>query len=64
MVKVGQGRVRNFFESLVVFAIVLVLVQTFLEDLALLVGWSWNVRKILIITGFGFDLFFTIEFLI
>ncbi len=59
-----QGRVRNFFESLVVFAIVLVLVQTFLEDLALVAGWNWNVRRILVITGFGFDLFFTIEFLI
>ncbi len=59
-----QGRVRNFFEALVVIAIILVLVQTFLEDLALIAGWSWNIRRVLVITGFCFDLFFTIEFLI
>src|SRR6056297_2560687 len=64
MVKVGQGKIRRFFESLVVLAIVLVLIQTFLEDLALVAGWNWTVRRVLVITGFGFDLFFTIEFFI
>lgn len=64
MVKVEQRSIRNFFEGLVVFAIILVLVQTFLEDVALVAGWSWTIRRVLVITGFGFDLFFTIEFLI
>ena len=54
----------RFFESLVIVAIILVLVQTFLEDFAVLAGWDWPTRKVLIFTGFGFDLFFTLEFLI
>jgi hypothetical protein len=64
VVKVGRGRIRNFFERLVVIAILLVLVQTFLEDVARVSGWNWTIRRVLVITGFGFDLFFTIEFLI
>ena len=43
--------------------ILLVLIQTFVEDLAVLLGWSWTVRKILIFSGFGFDLFFSLEFI-
>ncbi|MCF7915540.1 MAG: ion transporter [Spirochaetaceae bacterium] len=64
MVTVEQGRIRSFFEGLVVLAIILVLIQTFLEDVALIGGWSWEVRKVLLISGFIFDLFFTFEFLI
>jgi hypothetical protein len=59
-----HGKTRSFFESLVIIAIVLVLVQTFLEDLAVVLGWTWDVRRALITAGFGFDLFFTLEFLI
>ncbi len=58
-----SGKLKNFLEGLVVLAIILVLFQTFLEDLAVLMGWTWSVRRTLIITGFGFDLFFTLEFL-
>ncbi|MDC7225517.1 MAG: ion transporter [Spirochaetales bacterium] len=50
-------------ENIVLAAIFFVLVQTFVEDLAIVAGWSWDVRRILILTGLGFDLFFTIEFL-
>src|SRR6056297_2609665 len=64
MVTVEQGKIRSFFEGLVVLAIILVLIQTFLEDAALIGGWSWDVRKVLLISGFGFDLFFTFEFLV
>lgn len=56
-------KVKDFFEALVIIAIILVLVQTFLEDLVVLLGWPWSMRKILVFTGFGFDLFFTLEFL-
>ncbi|MDA3941116.1 MAG: ion transporter [Spirochaetia bacterium] len=59
-----QSKIKNFVESIVVVAIFLVLIQTFLEDYAVLAGWSWDFRKILIFTGLGFDLFFSIEFLI
>ena len=59
-----HSRIKNFVESVVILAIFLVLIQTFLEDYAVLTGWSWKLRKILIFTGFTFDLFFSIEFLI
>lgn len=54
---------RDLIENFILFVILLVLVQTFVEDLAVLLGWSWSVRKTLVISGFGFDLFFSIEFL-
>ena len=60
---VGMNRTRATLENLVIIAIVLVLVQTFLEDLAVLAGWSWELRRVLLFTGFGFDIFFTVEFL-
>lgn len=56
-------KIVGALESLVIVAIVLVLVQTFLEDLAVVAGWSWTLRRGLIISGFFFDLFFTVEFL-
>lgn len=55
---------KKFLENLVMIAITLVIVFTFIEDLANYLMWGWNVRKILLFTGFGFDLFFTLEFLI
>ena len=51
-------RMRSILESVVVVAILLVLVQTFLEDFAVLSDWIWSSRRILVITGFAFDLFF------
>ncbi len=57
-----RDTVGRLFENIVVIAIVLVLIQTFLEDFAVVIGWSWDVRKILVFSGFCFDLFFTIEF--
>lgn len=59
-----QSKIKNLVESIVVMAIFAVLIQTFLEDYAVLAGWSWRMRKLLIFTGVGFDLFFSIEFLI
>ncbi|MBN1686609.1 MAG: ion transporter [Spirochaetales bacterium] len=58
-----RNRTKSVLESIVIAAILLVLAQTFLEDFAVLIGWSWNIRKILLFTGFFFDLFFTGEFL-
>jgi hypothetical protein len=65
---VGEAQVEKksteIIESIVVTVIILVLFQTFIEDLAILAGWSWPVRKILVFTGVFFDVFFTIEFLV
>jgi hypothetical protein len=58
-----KNRWVDFFEGLVVIAILLVLVQTFFEDYSVVAGWKWSVRRTLVFTSFGFDLFFTIEFL-
>ncbi len=56
--------VKQFLETLVMVAITLVIVFTFVEDLAAYLVWDWNIRKILLYVGFGFDIFFTVEFLI
>ena len=60
---VHMNRLRAFFEGIVVLAILLVVAQTFLEDLAVLAGWSWDLRLALLFAGFGLDVFFSIEFL-
>ena len=57
-------KITDFLEGLVILIIILVLIQTFLEDLSVLLAWTWSSRRVLLITGFFFDLFFTVEFLI
>jgi hypothetical protein len=59
-----RKRLISFMEAVVTLAIVLVLLQTMAEDVLVLSGAAWTVRKIFLYTGFGFDLFFTLEFLI
>lgn len=56
-------RTRSTLENIVVVAIILVLAQTLLEDLAILLGWSVSTREIVLLAGLFFDLFFTIEFI-
>lgn len=56
-------RTRSMLENIVVVAIILVLAQTLLEDLAILLGWSVSIREIVLLAGLFFDLFFTIEFI-
>jgi len=57
-------KLKDTVENFILFVILLVLVQTFMEDLAVLLGWSWTVRRTLVFTGFAFDLFFSIEFMV
>ena len=59
-----RSKIVALLENIVIIAIVLVLVQTFLQDLASLYNWTWSTRRLLIFIGFGFDVFFTIEFLV
>jgi hypothetical protein len=55
--------VVTLLENFTLVMIVLVLIQTFLEDLSVYLGWSIAIRDQLRIGGFFFDLFFTFEFL-
>ncbi|MFW6215857.1 MAG: hypothetical protein ACOC45_07910, partial [Alkalispirochaetaceae bacterium] len=64
MVGKRPSRLRESLENLVIIAIILVLFQTFFEDLAVVLRWSAGARRLLTISGFAFDLFFTLEFLI
>ena len=59
-----REKIASAVEGIVIVAIILVLVQTFLEDFGVLAGWEWSVRRVFIFSGFIFDLFFTIEFLV
>lgn len=58
-----RSRLVAILERIVVIAILLVLVQSFLEDLSVLLDWSWPIRRWLLFAAFAFDLFFTVEFL-
>mgnify|MGYP006273005725 CR=1 FL=1 len=60
----SRSRVAHVLEGVVIVAIILVLIHTFLQDLATMLGWTWDTRRVLLIIGFGFDLFFTVEFLV
>jgi hypothetical protein len=55
-------KIGDFLESLVVVVILLALVHTFLEDFAVLVGWTIAARRWIIWAGLGIDLLFTLEF--
>jgi len=59
MKKLGEA-----LETVVLVAIILVLVHTFLEDFAILSGWNVGARSLLIWAGLAFDVFFTVEFLV
>ncbi len=54
----------NVFESFIVFFILLVILQTLFEEYALFMNYSTRIRTYLLIAGFGFDLLFSIEFLV
>lgn len=54
----------SFLEILTTIAIVLVVAQTLMEDLSLFMGWSPTVIFIIKLTAVGFDIFFTIEFIV
>ncbi len=53
---------RSLIEGVVTAAIILVLLQTLAEDILVISGAAWSIRKLFIYTGFAFDLFFTFEF--
>ena len=59
-----NGRFKSMIEGVVTAAIILVLLQTLAEDILVISGAVWTVRRVFLYTGFAFDLFFTLEFLI
>ncbi|TVR67785.1 MAG: ion transporter [Spirochaetaceae bacterium] len=59
-----MSKTRSFLENLVLVVIVAVLVQTFLEDFAILQDWSVSARIRLLFLGLALDIFFTVEFVV
>lgn len=55
---------RKFWEGFILAAIILVLIQTFLDEYARYAGWSVQSRNMLLYAGFAFDLIFSIEFIV
>ncbi len=58
-----QDHFPAWLENLIIVAIIFVIVQTILDDVAIAFHWSHSSRQMLTIAGFAFDLFFTAEFL-
>ncbi len=55
---------RKFWEGFIIAAIMLVLVQTFLDEYARFAKWSVASRNGLLYAGFIFDIIFSIEFIV
>jgi ion transport protein len=55
-------KIKNFLENFILVAIILVIIHTFIFELAAYLHWSVNTRNILIFLGLAFDLIFSIEF--
>ena len=52
----------HWLENAIIFVIVLVVIHTLIDDLSVVLGWSHDTLILIMILGFIFDLFFTIEF--
>lgn len=59
-----KNPVVQFLEGLTILMIVLVIVQTFLEDFLVLIDIDYSFRQIVILNAVFFDIFFTFEFFI
>ncbi len=53
---------KKFFETFILTAIILVIIQTFLDEYSRYAHWSVLSRNVLLVSGFCFDLIFSIEF--
>lgn len=56
-------KLRDFLENFILVAIVLVIIQTFVHELAIYLHWSITARNVILVLGFLFDLIFSIEFI-
>lgn len=57
-------KLNKYFENFILVCIILVLIQTFLEDYSYIKFWNPYLRRWILISGFVFDLIFSIEFII
>lgn len=55
-------KLKSFLENFILFCILLVIAQTFCEELAVIFNWTVKTRNWLTIAGLAFDIIFTIEF--
>ncbi len=55
-------KLKNFLENFVFVAIVLVIIQTFCDELAVILSWSTSTKNTLVYSGLIFDFIFTVEF--
>lgn len=54
----------KFFENFIFTAIILVIIQTFLDDYSRVAMWPVKYRNMLIVSGLVFDIIFTVEFIV
>lgn len=54
--------IKKILETFILAAIILVIIQTFLDEYSRYAHWSVRSRNMLLVTGFCFDLIFSIEF--
>ena len=53
---------KKILETFILSAIILFVIQTFLDEYSRYAHWGRSWRNILLVTGFSFDLIFSIEF--
>jgi hypothetical protein len=56
------SKIRNIFEYFIMVVILLVIVQTFLDEYSRYAHWTVQARNMLLFTGFACDFIFSIEF--
>ncbi len=57
-----QDHFPAWIENIIIVFIILVVIQTILDDLSTMLHWPHKVVGVIIIAGFAFDLFFSLEF--
>ena len=55
---------KNFWENFIIIAIILVIIQTFLDEYSRYAHWSIFARNILLFAGLFFDIVFSTEFIV
>ncbi|GEM_PF-6876462 len=58
-----RTKLTTVLQGIVILAVVATVAQVVLENLAMVIGRGWQERYVLLLVGFGLDVFFTVEFL-